>query len=1176
MTTKWLPRRARHLSTFLLFALITMPSFAFKEPDDRARAVPPTPPDANSAARLSQDGDLVVMRGAAFDPVTEQPDFSARGLPNITSTRYGLVQLAANRPDGLKELRALGVRVFGYLPHRTYQIALTPAMRATLEAHPAVRWVGPYRSGYKVDPALWPGQPVEALQEINVIGFKGVDIAAAASLLGNRIGAANRTLVLETAYQPLARFVVPAAQVDAFVAAAATIEDIAWVEPEIAPRLENGDSVSPTQGNDTSGTPIYDQGITGTGQIVAVTDSGLDRNQCWFTQYDNGLGVNNAQTDAEDIVPPAIGTTFPDRKVFGYFVLPGASPYDDNEVCTTSPTSYHGTHVAGTVAGDRGDVATPDSANYLNNDEDGMAPNAQILFYDSGNDDTGCLSGLAIDIELMFDSSFAAGARIHTNSWGAGSDGVYRSRDQSVDAATWRMEDMMVIKSAGNAGNTTTVSSPGNSKNILTVGALGHGNSTTIAGFSSRGPTVDGRVKPDISAPGTSIASAAGDDNDTTEACPNAASLSGTSMAAPTVAGSAALVREYFTTGFYPSGQRTIGDAWNPPGMVLKATLLNSTLNLGMPSFNTGWGRVWLDNNLYFSSTDDDRRLRIFSRTNETGLETGESNTYELTLPDGGELRATLVWFDPPADLSAGITLVNNLDLEVRSPGGMTFLGNQFSGGESQTGGAADTLNTVEQVALSNTSAGTWTFTVRGTGVPGNGDLFTDRQGYALVISHPTCTISVDSAPDNVLATVNPGTPQQVSVTFDAVPGATGYQIYRTLGDCIQTGANFQLVGNATTNSFEDTHTIGGFQYAYMVRAYDDCGIGPLSDCVMTTSEASCPLPPEFDSGSLAVTNSSTASGCAIDVNWSAATAACPGTGVTYNVYRSTDPFFTPSADSLIATLLETTTYTDESVLPLTTYFYVVRAEDTSGDGSGPNAGNESLGLDRVLGTAYENLSAGTFADSAEGTILMNLESPWSITDNRSADGDFSYYNAADSDELYQPNVCAAITTPTLELQAATTSVLSYQTRFNVEADWDGVVVEISTDEGQNWQDLPPDGGYPNDFSSTGDPPGNACAYPASQGAFNGSSNGEFQAFSHDLSAFAGSSVQIRWRFSSDGGAEEEGFYLDDIQITNAETPQACCLSTSVFQTSRAMWPNGQINILRLIEFLNTQCQFGL
>jgi hypothetical protein len=73
----------------------------------------------------------------------------------------------------------------------------------------------------------------------------------------------------------------------------------------------------------------------------------------------------------------------------------------------------------------------------------------------------------------------------------------------------------------------------------------------------------------------------------------------------------------------------------------------------------------------------------------------------------------------------------------------------------------------------------------------------------------------------------------------------------------------------------------------------------------------------------------------------------------------------------------------------------------------------------------------------------------------------------------------------------------------------------------------------------TGSPPINACDYPSTQGAFTGTSTPWTQ-FTHNLTPYAGQTVRIRWRLSSDPASEFEGFYLDDVAVTQAMTPSSC------------------------------------
>jgi hypothetical protein len=827
--------------------------------------------------------------------------------------------------------------------------------------------------------------------------------------------------------------------------------------------------------------------------------------------------------------------------MIAYYVQPGATAYDNNAVCTTSATSFHGTHTSSTLVGDN--YASPSTPTFAGiNTGDGMAPNAKLVFQDVGNDTTGCLSGLN-DPYAMYLQALTAGARVHSNSYGSPSGGAYTSDDATTDRFLFDHEDMTIFFSAGNSGSgANTIGSPGNSKNAVTVGALGHGNSTAVAGFSSRGPTDDGRVKPDIMAPGVGTISASGDASHTSDNC-GTKSLQGTSMSTPTVAGGAALLRQYFEDGYYPTGAPNPADSFSPHAAVVKATLLNGTL--GLPAigpfggFNFGWGRVFLDNNLGF--VGDTRDLRVWNVPNTDGLQTGGSQTYQVTVAAGQEFRATLVWMDAEGSPGAALSLVNNLNLTV-TDGATTWLGNVFTAaGQSTTGGTADGVNTVEQVRLSTPAAGTYTITISAPTVPGNGRAYTNRQGFALVASCATCASGVAAAPTG-LAAVNHA-PMGVDLSWTSAPSSSLTQVYRAPGNCSVPPRDFQFIGATAGAAFTDSRAQGGLPYAYKLRGADGCGEGPASSCVSITPNGLCDLVPAF--GGLASVAGGFPDGqrCRVRLGWNAATSSCPaGPGVRYDIYRSTTPNFTPSPGNLLTTVAGTTIYDDNdpSVVTNTTYYYVVRAEDTTGAGGGPTGGNQEPNrLQRFATAVGPPGSPGTFADGAgDGQAYGSPESPWRITNAQFHSGTFSYHPGPDNS--YPTGVCGALATPTLSLNAG--AVLSYWARYNAEDQFDGTVVEISTNGGATWQDLPPTtpAGYPGSLAQTG----NACGYPAGRPAFSGPTGNPgltaWTQYQTDLSAFAGQSVKIRWRFTSDGGVEFQGFFLDDVQVTNVNLPGAC------------------------------------
>lgn len=277
----------------------------------------------------------------------------------------------------------------------------------------------------------------------------------------------------------------------------------------------------------------------------------------------------------------------------------------------------------------------------------------------------------------------------------------------------------------------------------------------SLASFSSRGPTHDQRIKPDVVAPGYYIFSARADGKKINVNCgaqicsshdrssgkcvaeDSVVAMAGTSMATPVTAGSAALVRQYFREGWYPTGSKNVNNALNPSSALIKAILINSAVNMdgtviiqngnnkeyvelaSAPSYFQGYGLVRLDNTLYFSGNT--RELNLDQNSN---VETGETIRYCFASDGSQSLKITLVWTDPPPSSLSGITLVNNLDLAVHSPNGDWYLGNGIRSKRQDGEERVDTVSNVEQVFIQSPASGIHRVIVKGVNVPQGPQIF--------------------------------------------------------------------------------------------------------------------------------------------------------------------------------------------------------------------------------------------------------------------------------------------------------------------------------------------------------------------------------------------------------------------------------------------------------------------
>jgi hypothetical protein len=393
-----------------------------------------------------------------------------------------------------------------------------------------------------------------------------------------------------------------------------------------------------------------------------------------------------------------------------------------------------------------------------------------------------------------FETQASQGAFVHTNSWGDDNSTLYTGMCRSIDDFMHANEDHLVVFAATNA---TLLRTPENSKNALSVGAVSDSPNQNIVCSGGSGLTFDGRLKPDVLAPGCNITSADGQ-----TACSTVAQ-SGTSMATPAVAGVALLARQYYEEGFYPSGGAIPADGFTPSGALLKATMINAATGAtgipdlpGSASSFRAWGRVVADDSLYF--TGDARRTVVRDVRNADGLATGASVEYPVMVTGAAErLKVTVVWTDAPPAPGVQTALVNDLDLEVIAPDATVYLGNVFAGGVSVVGGVADTKNNVEQVHIDAPATGAWTVRITGASIPEG------PQGFALVVTgevdpqaQPLTVATVDAPETIEPGAVVPAFTVRVDEGSDVLVGGSPTLHYRYAGPSYSSAPLTDLGGN--------------------------------------------------------------------------------------------------------------------------------------------------------------------------------------------------------------------------------------------------------------------------------------------------------------------------------------------------------------------------------------------
>ncbi|RYY61673.1 MAG: T9SS type A sorting domain-containing protein [Chitinophagaceae bacterium] len=356
----------------------------------------------------------------------------------------------------------------------------------------------------------------------------------------------------------------------------------------------------------------------------------------------------------------------------------------------------HGIHVMGTAAG----------AGIIREQQYGMAPAATVLAQAFSNI-------IALAPVYVQDNHMV----ITNNSYGnvvndCATFGIYDLNSRITDQQAFDFPHLQHVFAAGNSGNYTCAGYPAGFSNVLgayqtakNVITVGNGGTTyVINNNSSKGPVRDGRIKPEITAQGTTVYSTGPSNSYYYE--------TGTSMSTPAVSGGLALL--------YQRYRQLHGNA-DPVNGLMKTLLLNGADDKGNPGpdykFGFGWMNLsrsvgMLERNDYFSSS----------------VAAGSSQVHTLTIPAGvniSSLKVMLYWNDSAAAVYAAHALVNDLDLEVTGPSGPVVYPQILDTSKANVNNNAvtgpDHINNIEQVVISDPVAGTYTFTVKGTSIPSGG-----------------------------------------------------------------------------------------------------------------------------------------------------------------------------------------------------------------------------------------------------------------------------------------------------------------------------------------------------------------------------------------------------------------------------------------------------------------------
>ncbi len=639
--------------------------------------------------RLEHKNELNV-KGYEFDTSEGYPDLEEEltidSYKPGTEGLYIVDMIAPVNPEWTTELESKGVELINPVPNYAFEAQMTPKQAKEVEELFFVDRVVIYQPEFKLADDLEPGL-------VNVLLAEG---ASGETL--NSLSQATKVLSVKNLPTYGTQVSAEVKEVSTF-SELANLKDVYYISNQIKPELQGEVSTQTIGGGNW------------------IWDPDNDPHTPWRgpdNEYEYGAHVNHLGYEGEGVTVAVADTglldTHPD---FQNRVIGGLSYTQDGN---WSDDHGHGTHCAGSVAADtyHGTGDTVDD-HWDTNVTDyyvaqGMAPKSELFaqkIFKGGQDFVAPTDPYS---QIITDAREKSGAYIHSNSWGAPTEGNYTPADRDYDSIIRDAGDgepMIITVAAGNNGQNDdtgdpvyqSTGSPGNAKNVITVGGSeafypglaesadmyeADPDRTFVA--SSRGWTEDGRIKPDVMAPGLYVFSTYVGENDPSK--PSYGGLGGTSMANPAVAGASSLVVEWYEENY---GER-------PSPAMVKGLLINTAYEMEpqpgdfytghIPNRDEGWGIVNLP-----ALMDAESEFLLQDQTSL--LQTGDVDEHNISYGDSSEpLKISLTWTDKEAQVDDGSTLKNDLNLQVEAPDGTTYRGNAFDQSWTQPG--TDTMDTFD------------------------------------------------------------------------------------------------------------------------------------------------------------------------------------------------------------------------------------------------------------------------------------------------------------------------------------------------------------------------------------------------------------------------------------------------------------------------------------------------